>query len=505
MMMALKNSMEGQSLTELVAGFGIVTADDERAVRGLSVDSRLIEDGSLFLACRGQNTSGVNFIDDAVRRGAVAAAVDMRDLAQARGAPVPVIPVRDLSACAGRIAARFYGEPSRHLRVVGVTGTNGKTSVTHYIASALGRAENGRAGIIGTLGYGPAARLRPTLLTTPDAVTIQRELADMRAQGVTAVAMEVSSHALQQHRVDGVNFDTAVFTNLTRDHLDYHGSMEDYAAAKQMLFEVPGLRRAVVNLDDPFGRELFRRIAPEAVKVGYRLLDDFAASPAPACLEGRLLENLPGSLALAVRGPWGSGDLRSALTGRFNASNVLATLAVLCLQDVPLATAMDAVSAVHPVAGRMETFGGGGKPTVVVDYAHTPDALEQALRALRPGCRGRLHCVFGCGGDRDRGKRPQMGKVAAALSDHVVVTSDNPRSESPEAIIDEILEGIPGTSVIDVVPDRAEAIRLAVESAAVEDVILIAGKGHETYQEIQGRRYPFSDRELVRRLLEERS
>jgi UDP-N-acetylmuramoyl-L-alanyl-D-glutamate--2,6-diaminopimelate ligase len=280
--------------------------------------------------------------------------------------------------------------------------------------------------------------------------------------------------------------------------------MEEYACAKRILFESKDLGRAVINIDDRFGIELYGRLAPGVDVTTYRLVEAFRDPPPDRCLEARLLEDRIGSLRLALRSPWGTGELHCNLTGKFNAYNVLAALAALCMQRVPLGAALDALSGVQPVPGRMEAFGGGNRPIVVVDYAHTPDALVQVLSVLRGACRGRLICVFGCGGDRDRGKRPQMGKAAQALADRVVLTSDNPRGEDPNRIIDDIRAGISLDAALHVESDRAAAIRLAVESATPGDVILVAGKGHETYQEIAGRRYPFSDRELVRRMLEEK-
>lgn len=502
-MMALEDHSEGQFLSTLLDGIALIDQAGDRLVSGLSMDSRRVVAGDLFMACRGNTTSGSLYLNDAVAHGAVAAVVEAGDMPTGRRVRMPVIPVPDLSLKAGLIAARFYGLPSLQMRVTGVTGTNGKTSVSHYIAASLTGIKGRRAGLIGTLGYGTQGALAPALLTTPDAVTLQHTLAEMRNQEVLDVVMEVSSHALQQGRTRGIRFDTAVFTNLTRDHLDYHGNMEEYASAKRILFESEDLARAVINIDDPFGRKLHECMPAGVDVIAYRLVDEFAESAQFQCLEARLLDSSIGSLRLAVRGPWGAGEVHCRLTGKFNAYNVLATLAVLCVQDVPFAAALEAISHVRPVPGRMEAFGGGDRPIVVVDYAHTPDALEQALSVLRDTCRGRLLCVFGCGGDRDRGKRPEMGRLAQSLADRVVLTSDNPRSEPPDLIIDEIRAGMSSSVAVYVEPDRAAAIDLALNFAEAGDVVLVAGKGHETYQEITGTRYPFSDRELVRRLLEE--
>jgi len=421
----------------------------------------------------------------------------------AGSAGVPVVAVPDLGSVAGVIAARFFGEPSQQLQVVGVTGTNGKTSTSHYIAAAMQEFTGGHAGIIGTLGSGPVGRLAATEMTTPDPVSLQAQLAAQLAGGVQVIAMEVSSHALELGRIAGVRFTTAVFTNLTRDHLDFHGDMAAYGAAKRRLFDLPDLKHAVVNLDDEFGRALMRACSARVPAIGYQLAETPLPKSAPAdVVLGMLRDSAPGQLHLDVLSPWGGGPLRCALTGAFNAANVLAACAALHTLSVPFPRALELLAGAHAVPGRMESFRAPGRPTVIVDYAHTPDAVEKALQALRPQCRGRLICVLGCGGDRDPGKRPQMGAVAEACADRTVVTSDNPRSEDPGAIIAAILAGMrhPDRAIVE--PDRAAAITLALRAAGAEDVVLVAGKGHETWQETAGRRLPFSDRQLVRTLLE---
>lgn len=479
-------------LSVLLAGLTDAPLAYDPEIRGITLDSRAVQHGWLFIAVPGARTDGRAYIAGAYSRGAAAAVYEMNGFEpDARSANA--IGVRALREHIGVIADRFYDAPSRKLNVVGVTGTNGKTTTTHLLAQALDRPD-ARCGLIGTLGCGFPGRLDPSLHTTPDAVSVHRLLAEFASAKTRTVCMEVSSHALDQARVASVAFDIAVFTNLTRDHLDYHGDMDAYAAAKARLFDFPHLKAAVINQDDTFGHELIER-ARHRIKVlsfGLRGGDVQALSVQPSS----------NGLALTVDTPDGETVLRSPLLGRFNASNLLAVLAVLLVAGVPLATAAGALAHAQPVAGRMERFGGGDShPLVVVDYAHTPDALEKALQALREHTRGRLVCVFGCGGDRDRGKRAQMGRIAERLSDVVILTNDNPRHEDPAAIIHEISAGMQTTP--SVVPDRVQAIRAALSEARTGDIVLVAGKGHEDYQQIGDQRLPYSDRDAVRVLLGE--
>lgn len=503
-MMAPQLKVSEISLGTLLHGYAAVSLREERLISGVCMDSRIVRPGDLFLACTGSRTTGVRYIDEALRRGAAAVAVEADSIGAWIHGAVPLIPVADLAMQAGVIVARFFGDPSSALNVIGITGTNGKSSVAHYIAGSLHRLKAGSAGLIGTLGYGPFGQLAPAVLTTPDPVTLQGEFARMRAAGVQTVVMEVSSHALQQGRIAGVAFRTAVFTNLSRDHLDFHGDMQGYGLAKRRLFEQPGLSQAVLNLDDDFGRELYRQFADRLEIAGFRI----ATEPQEPVKAGRVvtawIEHAAlGSLRLRIQSPWGEGRLECALTGRFNASNVLAAFAVLCMQGISFEKTVTVLQQAAPVAGRMECFTAPGRPTVVVDYAHTPDALTQSLQALRPHCRGSLICVFGCGGDRDRGKRAEMGAAAEANADQVVITSDNPRSEPPLQIIGEISAGMQRRAPVRIEPDRAAAIQSAISGAKPGDVVLVAGKGHEPYQEIGGRRIPYSDRLLVQGLLRE--
>jgi UDP-N-acetylmuramoyl-L-alanyl-D-glutamate--2,6-diaminopimelate ligase len=404
---------------------------------------------------------------------------------------VPNAGVAGLKNRIGEIAAHVYGEPSRALHMVGVTGTNGKTSVAHWIAQTLSQLGR-KTAVIGTVGNGFPGALTPALNTTPDAIELQQRLAQYRQQGATACAMEVSSHGLAQGRVNGTSFNVAVLTNLSRDHLDYHGDMENYADAKARLFNWPGLGWAVLNVDDAFGQQLESATRPARV-AGYGFQR--------GAVIGEKLRLSQTGLHLAVRTDWGHAEFDAPLLGRFNAANLLAVLTTLLVSGVALEDACRALAHVTPPPGRMQTFGGNAHPLVVVDYAHTPDALEKVLATLREIVSGgRLICVFGCGGNRDKGKRPLMGQAAARGADEVWITSDNPRNEDPRRIIDDILAGTGGKPHVEA--DRARAIFEAIGGAHQGDVVLIAGKGHEDYQEAAGERLPFSDVAVAKKALE---
>lgn len=460
-------------------------ASRDPLIRELTLDSRQVRPGDLFLAVPGAKVDGRAHIADALARGAAAVAYEEQGASVLPITEVPLIPVRGLIGQLSEIAGRFYGEPSRQLDLVGVTGTNGKTSVTQLVAQALD-ALGQRCGLIGTLGTGFYGELRSGRLTTPDPIAVQATLNDLKHGGAKAVAMEVSSHALEQGRVAALAFDIAVMTNLSRDHLDYHGSMEAYEAAKAKLFAWPNLRCRVVNLDDEFGRRLAQSHA-ESRLISYSLLDSDATL---FCKQARFDDD--GVRAVLVT-PQGEHALRSRLLGRFNLSNMLAAVATLLALDYPLDEILKVTPQLQGPIGRMQRLGGGDKPLVVVDYAHTPDALEKVLEALRPHAHGRLLCLFGCGGDRDRGKRPLMAEVAERLADRVLVTDDNPRTEDPQRIFDDIRPGFTKPADVEFVAGRGEAIAHLIATAAADDVIVLAGKGHEDYQEINGERHDFSD------------
>lgn len=496
---------------------------------GLATDSRTLQPGDLFLAWPGARDDARRHIGDALARGAAAVLYEPAGFRTTESAvtAVPLIAVDGLRALSGYLADALFGHPSAHLFVVGVTGTNGKTSVSQWIAQALCRLGE-RCAVVGTLGagfpdfpgfhYAPAvpsaaapaepdapSRFKTLTNTTPDAVLLHRLLADFVADGAAAVAMEVSSIGLDQHRVAGVAFDVAVLTNLTRDHLDYHGNMDAYGAAKATLFDTAGLGAVVLNLDDAFGRVLAEHIGRRPPSKRPLLIGTRAEAGPAGCAVDRLLhaEAVDLSAGLAFDAVLSAGGrtldqarITTDLIGAFNVANLLAVLAVLGAHGIDLSRAATVCRTLTPPPGRMQRLGGDDRPLLVIDYAHTPDALEQALRALRPVASargGRLHCVFGCGGERDPGKRPLMGMVACRLADHVVLTSDNPRREDPLAIIADIRAGCTADAHYEIEVERAQAVMHALRASAPRDVILIAGKGHEAYQDMGGERIPYSD------------
>ncbi|HEU4670821.1 MAG TPA: UDP-N-acetylmuramoyl-L-alanyl-D-glutamate--2,6-diaminopimelate ligase [Dyella sp.] len=489
--------MTAQRLDQLLHGFADTAPLGGLAVSGLTLNSRDARPGFAFVALRGTRHHGLAFAADAVARGAVAVIAEAPMPADVPVPGVPVVWVEGLTARIGEIAARFHGDPSRHMRVVGVTGTNGKTSTVQLVAQALD-ALGHRAATIGTLGTGLVGQLREGERTTPDAISVQATLAGFLQAGTSHVAMEVSSHALAQGRVNAVAFEVAAFTNLTRDHLDYHGTMEAYGEAKARLFAWPGLKAAVINIDDPFGAVLAGRLG-----AGVDRLRVSAAGLAEAEVAAEQVVTSGEGLAFLLRTPWGSRPVHSPLLGRFNVANLLTVVACLGALGESFEGIVGAVQALSPVNGRMNRLGDGVRqPLVVVDYAHTPDALEQALTALRAHCAGRLLCVFGCGGERDAGKRPVMGAIAERLADVAIVTDDNPRGEDGDAIVAQIVAGFTDPGRARVERDREAAIRLALSIAGAGDVLLVAGKGHETYQEgAQGKR-PFDDMAVARAALE---
>jgi UDP-N-acetylmuramoyl-L-alanyl-D-glutamate--2,6-diaminopimelate ligase len=470
-------------------------------------DSRQVSQGDVFFAYPGEAADGRNYIAAAVANGAAAVIYEERDFAWDDAIAVPHLPVLDLKKNAGPIAHACLGHPDAGMFTVGVTGTNGKTSCAVWVGQALARLGE-TAAVIGTLGVGlfkgkSEPRFDATGYTTPDAVLLAQKISEVRELGATALAIEASSIGLEQHRAAGMHFDVAIFTNLTRDHLDYHGDMDSYEAAKIKLFEWDGLKAAVINLDDPAGQRLVAHLRANfgALPVtGYTLRSE-AEQPAiegVTVLRASNMRSRHAGTDFHLDSPAGGANVKTKLVGRFNVSNALAVLGTLLAKGVALKSAVDAVESLAPAPGRMQQIGGQDAPMVVIDYAHTPDALEKTLEALRQVATergGQLWCVFGCGGDRDPGKRAQMGAIAQA-ADHVLVTSDNPRSEDPGAIIAQIIAGMDAShpsSRHQAIEDRAAAILSAVKHAAKPDVILVAGKGHEAYQETKGRKIPFSD------------
>jgi len=483
---------------------GIVTlpAGFECELHGVELDSRCVQPGVLFMACKGQNSDGRQFVDDAIARGAGAVLAEAGEgwqgvsLRQA----VPVVAVENLPARMAELAARYYANPGQQTRLVGVTGTNGKTSCCQLIAQLL-TAFGTPCGVIGTLGYGMSGKplkhdqcVSGTIPgTTPDAISLQRQLAALCSDGAEAVVMEVSSHGLQQHRVIVDDYSVALFTNLTRDHLDYHGTMEAYGACKRQMFGGRGLQLAILNADDPFVVATRDLLAASVTTLTWGI------GNSQADINAREVRYHAGGQTVSLTTPWGDFTVNSTLLGTFNTSNLLGVLAlVLGLESVRPnfnpGSICQYASGLDPVSGRMQLIDYPEAPlAVVVDYAHTPDALEKALQAMRQHCEGRLWCVFGCGGDRDRGKRPLMAAVAERLADVLVLTSDNPRFENPEQILAEMQAGLVNPENAAVQSDRATAIRHAISSAIPGDCILIAGKGHESWQEIAGNKFPFND------------
>ncbi|HKO87946.1 MAG TPA: UDP-N-acetylmuramoyl-L-alanyl-D-glutamate--2,6-diaminopimelate ligase [Burkholderiales bacterium] len=464
-------------------------------VSGLRSDSRFVQRGDVFLAYPGELADGRRYIRDAVQAGASAVIWEREGFAWEEDLTVPNLSVDNLKAFAGLLADEVYGHPSHRLDVVAVTGTNGKTSCSMWIAQAL-QATGERTAVIGTLGFGYPGDLESNPNTTPDALLLQQTLKRFADDGARTVAMEASSIGLEQGRINGVRVHTALFTNLSRDHLDYHADMEAYVQAKMLLFKQPGLQHAVLNLDDVQAVRIAQMLGGEGIeRVGYSMVPGAAErGGVDRYLEAHDIALSDQGLRFTLASSWGRTEVVSPLLGRFNVANLLGVLGVLLSKGLDLNDAVSAVQGLRSVAGRMQRLGGGAQPLVVIDYAHTPDALEKVLSALADIARaqgGRLLCLFGCGGDRDKGKRALMGEAASRYADKIVVTSDNPRSENPQAIIDDILPGVRARHEVQI--DRRMAIHAIVSEAKAGDVVLLAGKGHETYQEINGTRLPFSD------------
>ncbi len=464
-------------------------ADIDRDITRLMSDSRQLTTGDLFFALKGAHVDGRRYIADAAKKGAAAVLVDGLDHEAVMVQDgMPIIPVVGLAQALGGIAARFYHQPAEQLRIIGVTGTNGKTSCTQLIAQGLAVP----CGLIGTLGSGFYGQLVETGWTTPDALTLQGLLRQFVDQGAEAIAMEVSSHSIDQGRVNAIPFEVGIFTNLTQDHLDYHGDMETYAKVKRRFLTDWPIKHLIMNVDDVYGRRWMQEIAATRPIFAYSTKQ----VALPARVQGVYAEQIQLSLrgiSARVISPWGCGQLHLPLIGRFNLSNALAVLTTLCAYGIPFGEALERLENLKAVPGRMQTLGGNGEALVVIDYSHTPDALESALKALRPHTEGKLICVFGCGGDRDVSKRPLMAQIAEEMADVVIVTNDNPRHEKPEEIVQQIMQGFNRPERVLVEFDRAKAIEKSIQLASVNDCILIAGKGAERYQQIGEEKIPFDD------------
>ena len=485
-------------LAQLLQGLAVPTRDVE--ISDLTLDSRSVRAGSLFLALQGAKTHGLQFAAQAIAQGAVVIVWEPAPDFASPALPDTVVSVAvpQLSALTSELAARFFATAATALPVTGVTGTNGKTTVAWLLAQAwtlCGRA----AAYVGTLGTSYAGQHTAGDLTTPDAVSLQRTLASLQSQGAQSLALEVSSHALALGRVTAVHFDAAVFTNLSHDHLDFHGSMQAYGEAKASLFKRTDLPLAVINADDAFGATLLTQTTALRV-VATSSQSDFVAPAGCQWLQACDIVATTQGVRFGLRTSFGAATVQAPLLGAFNIDNLLAVIGVLLAGGVTLAQVVEVCAQLHAPPGRLQSFGGEAQPLVVVDYAHTPDALDKVLRVLRQHCQGRLWCVFGCGGDRDRAKRSQMGRIAAAAADCLIVTDDNPRSEAPAAITADILAGVASHNVR-VIHDRVTAIATAVQECADNDLVLVAGKGHETVQIVGTERRPCNDADSVRAAL----
>jgi UDP-N-acetylmuramoyl-L-alanyl-D-glutamate--2,6-diaminopimelate ligase len=460
-------------------------------IAGITADSRKVSLGSLFLAYPGEKSDGRDYIGDAIKNGASAVLWESDGFTWNPEWQVENIPIKKLRFQAGVVASQFFKNPSNTLWMIGVTGTNGKTSITQWLSECFNHLQR-KTAVVGTLGNGLPKQLSPAVNTTPDAILLQEMLDSYVKEEVEIVAMEVSSHGLSQGRVRGVNFDVAVLSNLTQDHLDYHGNLEAYADTKRSLFTKKDLKHAVLNADDVFGQEVEKVLADSGAQVLTYGIEGGQVRAVDLRFEDT-------HFVFYANTPQGNAPVKANLIGRFNVYNVLAVLATLLVSKVSLDDAVEAISHIKSAKGRMQQIGGGDKPLVVVDYAHTPDALEKVLMTLKAQATGKVVCIFGCGGDRDKTKRAQMGKIASDLASAVVVTSDNPRTETPEKIIEDIAVGLHGNFAIE--EDRAKAISVGIFSAKPGDIVLIAGKGHEEYQEIKGKKLPFSDIEQAKDVL----
>jgi len=480
----------------------LIQTESDIEISGLTLDTRTVNPGDLFFAVKGQHVDGRDRIAQAFERGAAAVLYEAEGAAHALQQQKNTFAVANLPEKISEIAGKFYQHPGEKLRLLGVTGTNGKTSVTHYTARLLD-ASHQKTAVIGTLGVGFLGSLLPSSLTTPDAIAVQSHLYSLWAQGAKAVAMEVSSHALVQGRVAALPFEVAVFTNLSRDHLDFHGDMNAYAAAKKRLFTDFQLKTAVLNADDPTAFEWFKDLPTGTQAVAYGISRVTQIKKAALLFAESCAFHETG-IDVVLNGSFGKKHVNIPLLGRFNLYNALAALASVLSMSDESEKVFAALSTLAPALGRMQLLGGNGMPRVVVDYAHTPDALLEALKALRTHNPTRIHLVFGCGGDRDKGKRPEMARIAETLADSVTVTDDNPRTESNEAIFEDIKKGFENPKAHQFIHSRFDAIKAAIFAASHDDVVLVAGKGHEDYQLIQDQKLSFSDIEQVERILNER-
>jgi len=500
-MAAIKNHQADISLKQLLSGLSDCDYLPEIEVKGLALDSRKVKQGYVFVALEGQVDHGLVYAEAAVSLGAVAVLCDSRfdqycqQILSKLMSRAICVPVRDLQNKLGKLANVFYASPSEKMFVCGITGTDGKTSVSHFIAQAMDQAY-GSAAVVGTLGNGVISDLKAATHTTPDVISLHEMLADFYQLGVGYVAMEVSSHGLDQERLSGINFDVAVLTNLSRDHLDYHGDIESYKRAKKKLFAADSDKSLVLNIDDDFGVEIFSENKNNRTIWLYGLNKDRVKQSDSYAYAENIVNQAHG-ICFMLKSSQGVAEVKVQLIGEFNVYNVLACFCVLLESGINFNHAVRFVENLHTVPGRMELIVNENQAAVVIDYAHTPEALTQALMNVRKHTHGKVICVFGCGGDRDVGKRPLMAQAAEKLSDLVIITNDNPRTENPEKIIDDIRQGITNEMKVIVEKDRKKAIQHALDIATVDDLVLVAGKGHEQYQIIGDKKIGFSDKEVA--------
>ena len=506
------------ALDYLLEGFiddALIEQCRDITINAIVQDNRKARSGNLFIAHQGFNTHGLLYAQDAVAKGVSVILWDgdlgfnndkRNEILDSISNKVLCIQCHDLKSKVSDIASRYYEQPSLSLNVIGVTGTDGKTSIAHFLAQCLD-AYDVHCGVLGTLGNGFINDLHSTGLTTVDALSVQKTLAEIQQAGARHVVMEVSSHGLDQGRVNGVAFTTAVFSNMASDHLDYHGTQDNYVAAKKRLFYTPGLGSAVINLDDEFGRALAKEVRDHVCVWGYSLEKDISAYKdcADYFINATEIKPFERGCHLSVSTPEGDGSFDIPLLGRFNVSNALAVLSTLLVSQFSLEKAIKSLAAIHSVDGRVEIIAEDDKPVVVVDYAHTEQGLSAVCQSMRDHFSGDVWCVFGCGGDRDRSKRPLMAKVAEKYADKIIVTTDNPRHEDPQSIIDEVLTGFSSLDNVEAVLDRRQAIDIAISNAQPGDVVLLAGKGHETSQIVGDVHIAFDDRRVARELLAARA
>ena len=497
------------SLQDLLTDWASIQSSNETMITGLSIDSRMTQAGDLFLAMQGLHSHGLEFAAQAVANGAVAIAWEcnesanqVNDLLSNLDKKISCIPVTNLQQHLSAIAQRFYQEPAEELNLIGVTGTDGKTSVSQFIAQSLSKL-NQTCAVIGTLGYGIYPDLGPATHTTPDAVRVQSLLHDFVQQDVKHVVIEASSHGLSQGRLNDVAIDTAVFTNLGRDHMDYHGSPQAYSEAKRILFAMPKLKNAVINIDDEFGQRLASEFADQINLITYAVQNDQPRnySELGSYIYAKNIRVEKSVTNIELDTSWGKATVQVHLLGKFNVSNVMAVMGVLFASGYEFDEVINIIPVLHTVAGRMQAIRvpdeNADVPTVIIDYAHTPQALRNVLQSLQEHCAAKLWCVFGCGGDRDRGKRALMAQAVEQFASHAIITDDNPRTENPHAITEQIISGFSSEKQYTLIHDRKEAIEYAIQHAAAEDVVLIAGKGHEAVQIVNNEHLPFDDKEIA--------